>query len=77
MFEQRFSLKLMLGIKEYHETRRFARREEEVDNMWSLPLLATIVALGVVQGEDEESFALVGRKIYNLLGILPALKKLQ
>lgn len=48
--------------------------------MWSLPLLATIVALGVVQGEDEESFALVGRKIYNeedLLGILPALKKLQ
>ena len=67
----------MLGIKEYHETRRFARREEEVDNMWSLPLLATIVALGVVQGEDEESFALVGRKIYNLLGILPALKKLQ
>lgn len=70
----------MLGIKEYHETRRFARREEEVDNMWSLPLLATIVALGVVQAEDEESFALVGRKIYNeedLLGILPALKKLQ
>lgn len=54
--------------------------EEEVDNMWSLPLLATIVALGVVQAEDEESFALVGRKIYNegdLLGILPALKKLQ